>query len=296
MRLSWWIALSLLPVLMADIPSAGGGFMEGLLGILGGIASAIRGWFAITAEQLLRLLTFLKDTILRLSQQLVVGLFRLGRVVARAVRALATLAVRGVRDLATWAYHNIQALSAWLREKLGPVLRFIQTLKDRLHEIYRRFVKPVIDTIEFIRQLNRILQVFHIDILSSLDRVLAQVEQRIEQPFLWVEKKLTEVQNWINRIVTLDGLLQRATLIASMSRYVPSWVAGFWNSQVDRSQLAGDPYSRGRIYPRDEVWAPGKELALFFRGEGSRIDADVAELVPIWRQAAGIDPPGPGEG
>lgn len=274
----------------------GGGVLGGLGAIVGSIASLVSGWFGITAGKILQFLTLLKDYVLKLSQQLLIGVFRTARALAKVLRTLAVLAAHGVKAFAQWSYREIIKLHDFLKAKFGPVLKWLRTLKQHIRDIYDRFVKPIVDVIQFIRQLNALLELFHITLLKKLDAVLAQIERRIEEPFIALNKWITWAENQIDTIINEFGLFQRITLLKSMARYVAPWSHGFWNSQIDGTRQAGDDYSRGRIYPRDEVWAPGKELAMFYRGEGSRIDASVAELVPIYRQAAGIDPPGPDEG
>jgi hypothetical protein len=279
---------------MAEFP--GGGILGPIGNVVSAIGSLIGSFIGITAARLLEFLKLLKDYVLKLSHELLIGVFRTARAIARLLRTVATLAAHGVKAFATWAYREIVKLHDFLAAKFGPVLKWLKELKQHIRDIYDRFVRPIIDVIQFIRQLNALLELFHISLLKKLDATLAQIEQRIEAPFLWVTQKITWLENWIDRIVTLDGIFQRVTLLKSMAKYVAPWSHGFWNSQIDPTRTAGDAYSRGRIYPHDEVWAPGKELALFYRRQGSRIDASVAELVPAWRQAAGVDPPGPDEG
>jgi hypothetical protein len=280
---------------MGEFPG-GSGFFGGLLGVVGSIASFIGHFLAITAKDILKLLSAVRDGIVTVAKQLVIGLWRLGRSLARALRSLAVLAFHGVKTFLTWTYQQILKLHTWLKEFFGPILKRLKELKDRIQAFYKTFVRPIIDAIEFIRQLNRILQVFHINLLTKLDTTLQQIEQRIEQPFTWVTQKITWLENWIDRIVTLDGLFQRVTLIMSMSRYAPAWMNGFWNRQIDKDRLSGDDYSRGREYPSDAKWANGKELAQFFRGEDNRMQAHIERLVPTWRIAAGVDPPDGAEG
>jgi len=276
---------------MAEFP--GGGILGPIGNVVAAIGSLIGSFIGITAARLLEFLKLLKDYVLQLSKELLIGVFRTARAIARVLRTLATFAVNGVKTFAQWAYREIVKLHDFLAEKFGPVLRWLRELKQHIQDIYNRFVRPIIDVIQFIRQLNQILELFHITLLKKLDATLAQIEQRIEEPFLWVTQKITWLENWIDRIVTLDGLFQRVTLIASMARYVAPWSHGFWNSQVDRTRKAGDDYSRTRIFPEDFVWHPGQELAKFYGSQGSRMDADIAALIPVWRQAAGVDPPGP---
>jgi len=270
----------------------GGGILGGLGGIVTGIASAIRSFFGITADTLLRFLNWLKDHLLELTRQIYQGLWKLARGVGRLVRAFARVLRDGVRKFVTTAWERFQKLEAWLKEKFAPVLKWLHELKQHVQDIYDKYVKPVVDTIEFIRQLNSFLKVFHIDLLSKLDSVLQQVEQRIEQPFDWVTKKISWLENWIDRIVTIDGLYRRAVLLSSMSRYAPSWISGFWNGQIDRDSIARKAGAIP-IGPTPEPPSrPGDQLGRFYRG----VDGDYADAVPalvaLWREAAGVDPPG----
>jgi hypothetical protein len=123
-----------------------------------------------------------------------------------------------------WIDQQFTRLQAWLKDTFAPVFQFLQRVRDELNAIYARFVRPIVDTIEFIRELNRVLLAFHIDVLKQLDAVLAQLEQRIEEPILWLNQKVSELQNAVNFIVTLDGFFQRLTLLRSMQRYAPSWM------------------------------------------------------------------------
>jgi hypothetical protein len=150
----------------------------------------------------------------------------------------------------------------------------------------------VLEVIDFIRQFNRILEIFHVDILQGLDAKLAEIERRIREPFVWIEARLTELQNWVNRIITLDGLLQRATLIASMARHAPPWISGFWNSQINAAELANRTAAIPTEFPPLPPSEPGEELGRIYRDEPSGFDEDVAGALAFWREAAGLDAPG----
>jgi len=270
----------------------GDGFLGAVGGILGGIAGFLRGFFAITVKDLLRLVKYLRDQLVAISKQLVTAIWRAGKGLARALATLARLAGGALRRFALWTERELLKLQTWLKEVFGPVLRWLKTIKDHIDQIYKRFVRPIIDTIEFIRQLNRVLEVFHVHVLQKLDTTLQQLEAKIEAPFLWARQHIVELENWVNRIVTADGLFQRLTLIRSLSRYAPAWVNGFWNSQIDPSLQAGDAHSRTRKYPTGVPGGNGHELGLFLRGEDNRMQAKVGELVPLFRAASGLDPSG----
>jgi len=123
-----------------------------------------------------------------------------------------------------WIDDHLKRLHDWLVKTFRPVFDFLKDVRERLLKFYKDFVRPVLDTIDFIRAINRVLLTFHITLLQSLDKVLQQIEQRIEEPILWLNRQLTRVFNLLDLIITFDGFYQRLTLIKSMSRYAPAWM------------------------------------------------------------------------
>lgn len=263
----------------------GPGFLGGIGGIVAGIASFLRGFGALTVKELLRLVQYLRDQLVSLSKQLLAAIWRSGKALARALAALGRLAFHGLKQFVLWADRKLKALELFLKAKFGPLLIWLKDLKKHIDDIYKRFVRPIIDTIEFIRQINRVLQLFHISVLQKLDTTLQQIEARIDEPFLWLRAHITIVENWINQIIEGDGVFKRVTLLKSMSRYAPEWINGFWNRQIDPNRKAGDDYARGRDYPLDEPFANGLELGRFFRHEDNRMQGKVDELVPLFFDA-----------
>jgi hypothetical protein len=189
-----------------------------------------------------------------------------------------------------WIDDHLKRLQSWLKDTFQPVFDFLKEVRCRLETFYKTFVRPVTDTIEFIRQVNRVLLVFHIDVLQKLDRVLQQIEQRIDEPFLWVETKLNEIANFVNSIVTVNGLFERIRLVKSLAGYAPSWIAGFWNSQINGPEVAARTASIPTDFPSDPPSLAGAELGAFYRGDDTVYDANIPELVALWRQASGLDP------
>jgi len=271
-------------VVHADVFSAiwaGISFIANLLGTVGGAI----------ATSLEAVVAYLVTAVSWLASRVASLLFNTGGMFAKAWDGLKIVWRDVLKPALTWVDHELGRLHDWLVDTFKPVFQFLKRVQDELNAIYKRFVRPILDTIDFIRAINRVLLTFHIHLLEALDKVLQQIEQRIEEPFLWINQQLTRIWNLFDLIITFDGLYQRLTLLKSLRRYEPHWFALWWNDQVDPAKKSGSDYDRTRIFPLDAPWANGKELAQFYRGEGSRMDADVAELVPLWRLAAGIDPP-----
>lgn len=210
----------------------GGGFLGAAGGIVAGIASFLKGFFSITARELLRLITHLKNGIIQLSEALFDGVWSLARDLARALRTFGRLIYGAVKPLALWASRKLAALEDFLKRRFKPILDFIRNIKDRIDIFYKRFIRPFLDVIDFIRQLNRVLNVFHIGFLRKLDSVLARIEDRVEAPFDWVRQHITEVENWINRIVTADGLFRRVTLLKSTWAFNTELIRQGFNGMV----------------------------------------------------------------
>lgn len=265
-----------------------GSFLGTAAGIVASIGSFVAHFFGITGKELLRLINYLKDHIVELSRALLNGVLKLGRALARVVVSFIRLTAHAIRTLALWANRKLVALEQYLKAKFKPVLEWLKKVKAHLDEFYKSYIKPIIDTIEFIRKLNSLLLLFHIDVLKKLDNVLARVEQKIEEPFFKIYGFITELQNWINRIVTADGLFQRLALIRSMAKYAPNWINGFWNAQVDLAVIARNDYRKDLEYPIVPADTYGDALGTYVRGDGGALAPLADELAAELLIAAGV--------
>jgi hypothetical protein len=139
-----------------------------------------------------------------------------------------------------------------LKRVFGPILSFLDRIRKWVLDFYNEYVRPILDLIGFARRVLRILATLGIDWAKALDRKLADLEAKIQAPFTFVLGKLNEITNFINRIVTLDGLFQRLALIRSLERDV-LYVTRIWhNSQSNpltdeqrRTAVDGVAYKTG---------------------------------------------------
>jgi hypothetical protein len=116
--------------------------------------------------------------------------------------------------------------TTWLDDTFGPVLRWLKRLRDNLLLFYKTFVRPWLDLIDVTRKLLRVLASLGLSWARALDKRLADIESAIERPFRLVLSKLNEVIGIVNRVITLDGLVQRVALVRSIERdYVFAWRA-----------------------------------------------------------------------
>lgn len=180
-----------------------------------------------------------------------------------------------------WVDKQLTRLHAWLKGTFQPVFDWLKQARDYVLDIYKRFVRPIIDTIDFIRAINRVLMVFHIDVLQSLDKLLADLERRLEEPILWILTRINQVMNVIDRIVTLDGLFQRVTLIKSLARYAPDWMRIAVNARNGPISGGGSDSVKkgfGAVSLAEVVEATSASVT----GHSGRYDAFVDEFSAQW--------------
>lgn len=163
----------------------------------------------------------------------------------------------------------------------GPLIRFLDKIRAHLKKFYDKVLRPIIDTIEMVRSFLRLLSFFGLDWSKKLDAELGKLEQYILAPYEFLVSKLNEVMNWINRIVTLDGLLQRVTLLGSLIRDVKLTNTLWWAS--NHRTLSG---AAAGVYnqvpgPRDIAEASAEAEAYIVHHQGpdrGRIDEHVQDL------------------
>lgn len=129
----------------------------------------------------------------------------------------------------------------------GPIIDFLDKVKFHLKKIYDKVIKPIIDTIEFVRSVLKLLSLFHIDWAKKLDTKLQQLEEYVLAPYELIVAKLNEVSNWINRIVTLNGLLQKVLLLQSLLRDAGAVSNLTFNSALKDRGTGLNPRSPGGV-------------------------------------------------
>jgi hypothetical protein len=117
-------------------------------------------------------------------------------------------------------------LRTWLDTTFGPILKFLQRVRDALLKYWNMFVRPWLDLIDVTRKGLSVLASLGVSWAKALDARLTAIEQAIEKPFLFILAQLNGVINVVNKVVTADGLIQRVALIRSLAaNYQLAWKA-----------------------------------------------------------------------
>jgi hypothetical protein len=151
-------------------------------------------------------------------------------VFARVWGFLADFWGKALRPFLDWSWKHIQALHAWLKSTFGPAIKFLESVRQQIDKFYKKWVKPIVDTIDAVRRVMQLLAQLHVPFAREIDAKLGALEQRIVAPIREVYARLNEAMNWINRIVDFNGYFQRLTLIASLMRYQRDALKVWWTS------------------------------------------------------------------
>jgi hypothetical protein len=114
----------------------------------------------------------------------------------------------------------------WLDDFFTPIFKYLRFVRDEILSLYTKFVRPVLDVIDTTRKVLSVLSSLGFEWAKALDRKLLELEQKIDAPFRFALRKINEVINIIDRVVTADGLFQRLAMVRSLQRDVGyTWLA-----------------------------------------------------------------------
>ncbi len=152
--------------------------------------------------------------------------------IASSVGVVKRFIAKVVRKIYDVIKNVVERIARMLAKIFGPILRYLKSIRFTLKQIYDNVIRPILDFIDKVQAVLRILQLFGVDWAKKLDVKLQQIEEYVLAPYEFLVTKLNEISNWINRIVTLDGLFQRVTLLNSLLRDVGYTNNLWWNSNA----------------------------------------------------------------
>lgn len=186
-----------------------------------------------------------------------------------------------LRPFVTKVWEHLARFERWLKDTVGPVLKFLDRVRLEFRKFYERWFRPIFDTIDAVRGTLRVLGLLHFEWARQVDAKLGELENRIMAPLRAVMVRLNEVSDWLNRIVTLDGLLQRKALIESMWRDAALGLNIWWRS-VHRPMTAEKRAEYERRADARPLAAVVSDLQAYAEHQGgpdaTRINEHVADL------------------
>lgn len=139
----------------------------------------------------------------------------------------------------------VQRVTRVLDKILGPVIDFLDKVRANLLQIYRDYIRPILDIIEFIRLPLRILSAFGVEWAKRLDATLGNLEDWITDNFRFVLGKVNHAIDVLNGIVDVTGLLKRFALTRSLLRDINIWMGlAWWKAHRPLQEATRDDYLR----------------------------------------------------
>lgn len=200
-------------------------FLGQLFGIFGGGV----------ARNVKRALETLRGAIVEIGEELVNYMRETGKLLARLVGALRRVWSRGLVPLLQWLRKKYLELQGWLKRTLAPLVRVLNRIRKEWRQFRDKYIQPILDVLSMARVGLRILRTVGVDWARKLDETLARLEGWIVDAVRAVETRLTKAENVLDRVITLDFLLQRFALIRSLDRDGGFWIRQWWNKQIVRT-------------------------------------------------------------
>ena len=246
----------------------------GIIGLVGSLFGSQRGK---VDGFVARALDGMKEGIADLADKVIEGALIVAWQFARVWDWLKKHIARIARALYDVIATIVKRLARMLDKVLGPIIDFLEKARDRIWQIYRDYVRPVLDVIEFIRAPLRILSAFGVDWAKRLDATLGNLEDWITENFTEVMGRVNRAIDVLNGIVDVGGLLKRIALTKSLFRDINIWVGlAWWKMHRPADQATLDDYRRA--LPTASQDARARQLHEYMRTRGG-------ELAPVIDEA-----------
>jgi hypothetical protein len=208
-----------------------------------------------------------------------------GSIFSKTWDALSSLWSDVIKPALSWIADAIKSFASWLHDFISPLLDWAKTVRDWVLEIYRDFVKPILDALAISKGILDILTALHVPFAATLDGYVQDLESWITKAYLEVLGKVNLVLNTINGLFTLDGLLQRFVLLRSVQRDIVFVQRALMNP----SNRPLSDFDQAAQNARWQPQAPGDlqdALVDYVNGgtndTGAAIDAAVQNAVDYW--------------
>lgn len=193
-----------------------------------------------------------------------------------------------LKPVVSFIWRNIDRIHDWLKRTLGPVITFLEKVRARVWEIYDRYFKPVLDTIELARRVTQILAALHVKWAAELDRKLAELEDRLLWPVREAMMRINQLIAWTDRVIDMNGLYSRGILIRSMWRDIEAQWKMLNNAQSKPLTDAEKEQARTRV-----EWPTTEQNMQQFEGtlrahDGPRSSAIEEQLADMQLRLRGV--------
>jgi len=107
---------------------------------------------------------------------------------------------------------------AWLQKVFGPTIRYLQKIRRWIDWAFNKYVKPVLDLIQHIRQVLTVFRLLGFKWAKKLDALLAKIQQDILKVYTTIRAELNKVISYLQIIADPSAILRRNPLFAGLIR------------------------------------------------------------------------------
>jgi hypothetical protein len=189
------------------------GFLDGLIGALGGLA-----------DEILQVLVYLFNLLIQVFEFIwsVIGI--VADFMLKVFKSIGSFFVHlwdnFFKQIFVKLFHGIQALTTFLESKLRPVIKFLLKVRKYIDQIYKAYVAPFLKLIQHIRQFLQILKLLHVKFAVELDKILGQVQRDVQGVFLQIRGILNTTIDLLNILADPTKLLRKPTMVLSIRRSI----------------------------------------------------------------------------
>lgn len=242
-----------------------------VIATIGGILTSIFGGGGGSTKQL-------TETVQHIETQVLTGLKTIGLALQLAFGA-------GIIGFLRRLWGALGQLAQRVHDALDRISKIIAYIR-RIHDyLFNRFIAPVLNAIQHIRQLLVIFRLFHLKFATKLDATLAGIEYKIAANFQLAWSKINELISWAQILTTPTGLFNPAVLWGSILRDIQI-LRGLTGLGPASPLLAADQagqaldrglFSHGAVTARQAVWSSG-QMPDVFKSRLAVIRAKTAEI------------------
>jgi len=252
--------------------------------VFGFVISALEfvwSWLGTVAEITV---TYLATVVAWIAQRLAQLFVSTGAVFARVWDGIKIVWSDVLKPALQWVDTWVKRIHKWLVDTFRPVFDYLKEIRQRIQDFYDKWLRPITDTIDFIRAVNQVLLTFHVTLLDGISRFLTQIEQRIDETFAFVLRQLTKVQDVLDYIVGGAGFFQRYVLVASLRKHAPHWMSFFWSDQIGPRRAATPTSSPDAEYPEHDLEKDLVNMREYFESDSGDAAPSIDELAIMLRQ------------
>jgi len=135
---------------------------------------------------------------------------------------------RLLKDFVRW----IQVLRDRLARVLGPLVKIIRAYRDYFDAIFTKYVLPVLNLLQRIRQILFIFRTLHLKFAERLDRQILALQVKINEPFERIRQRLNGVINVLHLAMDPLGLYRIEQIIIGVGRTAAEIIAILQNARL----------------------------------------------------------------